>query len=458
MNTYKWSITSGTIMLAALTVLVLAVGLTQAQGPELEGEAQPRAETGAAATASGAIPIQGRLTDASGNPLNGTYSIRFRLYDVETGGTPLCSDINSVSVADGLFSSYVSGCYNDLYGQKVWLGVEVENDGEMTPRQVIHSVPYALSLRPRAVISDSRDHVLTVRSTGSGTDDHDALMVYAEGDGEAVTANATDGTGIYSASENGYGIYGRSDTNVGIYGKSESGIGVYGKTDATNNFGVVGLQTGYSTDDLTLAYWEPAGFFGGRSGAVGVTKDGEGYGVVGFHNTSSGGGAGVVGATLSPDGWAASFSTGAGNGVYIAAPAGKVGLNVAGGTKNAVVSTDGGARLLYTEESTQVWFTDYGFGKLDDGVAIIPIASIFAQTVNLEEPYHVFVQVYGDAEVYVTNRTSAQFEVRLRDGDPNTVFSYRIVAKRLGYEDHRLERAPWADDDPNLFPETSDSP
>ena len=121
------------------------------------------------------------------------------------------------------------------------------------------------------------------------------------------------------------------------------------------------------------------------------------------------------------------------------------------GTKNAVVGTSDGSRLLYTEESTEVWFTDYGFGKLDDGAAIIPIDPMFAQTVNLEdEPYHVFVQVYGNAEVYVTGRTPTQFEVRLREGDPNAEFSYRVVGKRLGYEDHRLERAPWADNDLNL--------
>jgi hypothetical protein len=55
--------------------------------------------------------------------------------------------------------------------------------------------------------------------------------------------------------------------------------------------------------------------------------------------------------------------------------------------------------------------------------------------------------------VYVSNRTSTQFEVHLREGEPNVEFSYRIVAKRLGYEDDRLERAPWADTDPNLYPE-----
>jgi hypothetical protein len=51
-------------------------------------------------------------------------------------------------------------------------------------------------------------------------------MVYAEGDGEAVTANATDGTGIYSASENGYGIYGQSNTNVGVHGWSDTGTAI----------------------------------------------------------------------------------------------------------------------------------------------------------------------------------------------------------------------------------------
>lgn len=152
-----------------------------------------------------------------------------------------------------------------------------------------------------------------------------------------------------------------------------------------------------------------------------------------------------MGVIQDADGWAGMFS-GVGNGVRVSVPAGKVGLEVLGGTKNAVVHTEDGARLLYTEESAEVWFTDYGFGQLKDGAIVIPVDPIFAQTVNLEEPYHVFVQVYGDAEVYVTNRTATGFEVRLRDGDPAVEFSYRIVGKRLGYEDVRLERAPWDDD------------
>ena len=42
------------------------------------------------------------------------------------------------------------------------------------------------------------------------------------------------------------------------------------------------------------------------------------------------------------------------------------------------------------------------------------------------------------------------FVVQSRDGDPGASFSYRLVARRLGYEETRLGRASWADGDPNL--------
>ena len=172
---------------------------------------------------------------------------------------------------------------------------------------------------------------------------------------------------------------------------------------------------------------------------IGITKASNGFAVIGNNQSSSG--------------WAGYFSSQNGaDGVYVSSN-GTYGLLVSGGTKNAVVRTDDGSRLLYSEESSEVWFTDYGFGRLQDGLADINIDPIYAQTVNLEAPYHVFVQVYGDAEVYVSERTTEGFVVRLRGGDPSAEFSYRVVAKRLGFEDDRLERMPWADNDPNLYPE-----
>jgi hypothetical protein len=118
---------------------------------------------------------------------------------------------------------------------------------------------------------------------------------------------------------------------------------------------------------------------------------------------------------------------------------------VVGGSKNAVVGTSTGARALYAEEATEVWFTDYGFGKLTNGRAWVPLDVTFGEAVSLDEPYHVFLAAYGDAELYTARRTFSGFEVVLCDGDPSTEFSYRIIAKRKGFERARLERAPWAD-------------
>ena len=388
-------------------LLTLAAGMTQAQGPDLPDGEAVLAPGSVAAAVSGRIPIQGRLTDAAGNPLDGVYSIQFSLYDLSSGGTALCSDTNSVTVDNGLFYSEIFGdCSGVPDGTQLYLGVTVGTDPEMTPRQAIYPVPYASSLRPTAIISGSTStaivHIENWHASGRG------LRVYA-------------------MSETG--------TNYGIVGASKSPDGFGGyfyNTSASPNtgFAVVGLHPGYDVSDLGI-WAHPAGYFAGRIGVIGYTKDS--------------GGTAVLSLIDHADGWAGMF-TGIGNGIRVSVPVGKVGLEVIDGSKNAVVGTEDGARLLYTEESTEVWFTDYGFGQLEDGLAVIPIDVIFAQTVNLDEPYHVFVQAYGDAEIYVTNRTAAGFEVHLRDGDPDVEFSYRIVGKRIGYEDDRLERAPWDDD------------
>jgi hypothetical protein len=166
---------------------------------------------------------------------------------------------------------------------------------------------------------------------------------------------------------------------------------------------------------------------------------------------TSGSAIGVAGSTSSPDGWAGNFLSDAGNGIYVSVPAGKAGLNVAAGTKNAVVATADGARLLYAEEATEVFFSDYGFGRLHKGMTRVDLEPIFAETVDLTEPYHVFVQGYG-AGGFTVERDRTGFRVRgLLEADAEAEFSYRVVACRRGYAGTRLERAPWADDDANLI-------
>lgn len=72
---------SGTVLLAVLAILVLAMGISQAQEPEPEPEAAVQAigvgSLSASDVVSSAISYQGRLTDDSGNSLDGTYDIGF---------------------------------------------------------------------------------------------------------------------------------------------------------------------------------------------------------------------------------------------------------------------------------------------------------------------------------------------------------------------------------------------
>jgi hypothetical protein len=241
MKTHKSLIVVGIVALAALITLALFTGLTQAQGP---GPATDSAPQDAAAIAPGAIPIQGRLTNASGSPLSGTYSIMFRLYEADLGGTAVCTDTRSVSVVNGLFSDYLDGCYNDITGQKLWLGVKVGGDQEMTPRQVVYPVPYAISLVPGAVISDGTVYpVLEVVSTHSSGR---AVRAYA-----LATSGANYGVVGASKSSNGYG---------GYFYNENSGTGLYG----SGSPGVLGESSGFGYGLV------------GRAGAFGAGVKGEG--------------------------------------------------------------------------------------------------------------------------------------------------------------------------------------
>jgi hypothetical protein len=99
---------------------------------------------------------------------------------------------------------------------------------------------------------------------------------------------------------------------------------------------------------------------------------------------------------------------------------------------------NGEYHLLYCQESPENWFEDFGEGKLVDGKAVIQIDPLFAQTVNTSVKYHVFLTPQDEPlTLAVANKTATSFEVR-GPGGANISFSYRIVAKRKGYENIRL--------------------
>ncbi|HEU0051224.1 MAG TPA: hypothetical protein VFQ60_04180 [Patescibacteria group bacterium] len=109
---------------------------------------------------------QAKLLDASGQPVaDGTYSMKFSLYDAATDGTRLWSATGttgvpgalSVTVRNGLFSvllgdtSVSGGIQNPLDNTINWnsdslyLGVTVGSDAEMAPRKRLAAVPQAIN-------------------------------------------------------------------------------------------------------------------------------------------------------------------------------------------------------------------------------------------------------------------------------------------------------------------------
>ena len=104
------------------------------------------------------ISYQGKLTDAHGDPLNATVSIRFFIYSQQTGGSSLWSETqSSVTVQNGIFNvllGSITDFPSNLFdGSDRWLGLKVGGDAEMSPRQQIVSVGYAL----RATVADRLD-------------------------------------------------------------------------------------------------------------------------------------------------------------------------------------------------------------------------------------------------------------------------------------------------------------
>lgn len=94
------------------------------------------------------MQFQGKATDAQDAPLNGSYKITFRIYDVESGGSPIWSERHdAVGIENGVFSMLLGGIspLDISFDKPYWISIEInttDGTGEM-PRQRITSVGYA---------------------------------------------------------------------------------------------------------------------------------------------------------------------------------------------------------------------------------------------------------------------------------------------------------------------------
>jgi hypothetical protein len=212
--------------------LALLAGGFTALSARAQGVQPPGREDAQAPDAtSNYIPVQGRLTDAGGTALDGDYELTFRLYDVATGGTPLCEYTVTTAVTNGLFSTYMgaTACTSAIDGRQLYLGIEVGTDGEMTPRAYIDNVPYAWSLRPGAEIQS----------------DLSGPLLYV--------ANTSAGEGVWGTSVYGEGLHGASGTSAGVAGYSLTGAGLYG--DSLSGVALAAGGTGVITSTAQTALW-----------------------------------------------------------------------------------------------------------------------------------------------------------------------------------------------------------
>ncbi len=444
---------------------------------------------------------QGQLK-SGGLPYSGACDLRFKLFDLSTGGSQvgLTQTKNNTPLESGIFTVQLDFGSSAFPGDARWLDIAVccPTGGcswtALAPRQPLTAAPYALSLRPGAnILGVLNGAVVTIGNSSDATFGAGVLGVTSSPyqDSVGVWGLAGAGTGATygvrgeSISTSGTGVYGvagaATGNTYGVYGEvsSTNGDGVYGIATGVNGTGVHGEANRYAVTGTSTATTGPAhgvggvadsdagsGIFGYATSHTGNTFGASaqadstaGIGVQGYASAATGTTYGVHGVSDSTSGRAVAghanatsglnygvlgvTSSAAGYGVYYIGGLGGVGLDA------SIVDTQGsGWRKLYSMASPDVLFEDVGTARLVDGQAVVAIDPVFAQTVNLEQPYQVFLTAQGEAPVvlWVKEKTAASFTVggvSLDGAAAACSFDYRLVAKRLGYEDVRL--APAAD-------------
>jgi len=448
------------VLLSGLVMLLLMFSPSSAEIPHL-------------------INYQGMLTTPAGSPVaNEQYDLTFKIYGSESGDDSLWWEYHTnVDVTNGLFN-IILGSISGLdlpFDADYWLGIRVGTDAELTPRTRLTSVGYAY----RARVADS------AAVAGSGTGGAGGWV----DDGSVVRLEtSTDKVGIGTTSpQAGLHLKGNWFPNSFMFLQSDTGqdagIRLYEGADVRwhifNSSADSGLRIYNSDGSKTVFFAEQS------SGNVGIGEmspsyklhvkgtirgenTGGGYGVSGLSNDAlaagvkgenSGGGFGVRGIT-----------SGSGCGVYganvVSGRSGKLGSSTFGvyysgglagtGSKSCIVKTSKGPTLLYCQESPESWFEDFGEAKLSAGRCYIELDPFFLETVTINEPnpMKVFIQLNDDCNGTYVERGRTGFDViELQGGQSNARFTYRVVAKRSGFEDKRLNVCEAAKTDPYLYPE-----
>lgn len=425
------------------------------------------------------VPYAGRLADAAGQPVaEGVYAFRFALYAEPEGGDPLWSEtVEGVVVTGGEFATTLGTTAPlpaDLpNGGKVWLAVAVRGPGEADFTALFPREPLAVEAKDATVEVSAVDAATCPHThwheSWTGTRNDYALLIDNDGVGDGLrvysSAAASNYAALYGVIEGtgiGSGVYGMSPKGYGVFGLSTDGTAVYGSS--TNGIGVSGISS--KTDGVKgqSATTDKSGVYGFHSA--------NGYGVFGRSTNRFGLGSAGAGDGSGTDAVGDLLLTGArgelfADGDYLnlysnfnvnvdldndnndASACFNIwkgdetlaGRTCEDGTKSAVLATESyGTRAVYALESPEVWLEDFGSATLTNGVAVVTIDPIFGEMISTDD-YHVFVTPLGDCNgLFVAEKGPVGFTVQeLGGGGANIGFDYRLVAKRVGLEDLRME-------------------
>ena len=111
------------------------------------------------------LNYQGFLTSPSGAPINSAgLQMVFNIYNVQTLGSPLHTETQTVTVSNGIFNVLLgtSTALTLPFDAQYYLGVTPGLDSEMSPRQPFAASPYTI----RAATADSADALATGGAVG----------------------------------------------------------------------------------------------------------------------------------------------------------------------------------------------------------------------------------------------------------------------------------------------------
>lgn len=193
---------------------------------------------------------QGRLYDSSNTPLTGSAKLVFNLYEEAASGSSIWTETQTVDLDSGNFSVNLGEAtpFADLFtteaasGKTLYLGITVNTDEELSPRQTLLAVPYAIvadnavgDITPTSVSVAGNT---VIDSTGKWVGSTAGLQGPAGVQGPPGATGATGATGAQGPQ--------------GVPG-SNGAVGATGATGATGPQGPAGVPCSGCVDNGSIA-------------------------------------------------------------------------------------------------------------------------------------------------------------------------------------------------------------